>query len=395
MYNERKEKLGIWNYLVYVLIFLLIITIILVIVFKSNKKKVKEKPKEMILYSEEQIEKIEKDYSEEMAANMASFKYNTIDYYKDKLGNEKVDMVLTLQDFYDKHFIEELSVNNNKCDSENSKVEVTKKSGEYKLDFTLICGEDKAIMDTYIGKYEYCKNSDICEKKIEKKAKSKKENTDDKKEEPINPTTNEPINPNTTDVTKDPEPDVTPTPESGKFIFYEYTLTPSEQVGSYSKWSDWSKDVIDGNLMLEVETKEETETKTEGCTETREESYISGYNTETYIAGYVAKKYQVGTHKVQVGTKQVKIRGKIVNQPIYQEQPLYQTKEEPVYKTKQTPIYSTREVTVDNCTSSVKYYRSRKFDYKKGINYIKYSISDNDQTLLNAGYTKTGNTKEF
>ena len=36
-----------------------------------------------------------------------------------------------------------------------------------------------------------------------------------------------------------------------------------------------------------------------------------------------------------------------------------------------------------------------QFTYKKGINYIKYSISDNDSNLLNSGYTKTGNTKEF
>ena len=383
MYNERKDKLGIWNYLVYALIILLIIIIIIIIFAKGNKKKVKEEPKEMILYSEKQIEKIESDYGEEMAANMASFKYNAIDYYKDKLGNEKVDMILTLQDFYDKHFIEELSVEGTKCDSENSKVEVTKKSGEYKLDFTLVCKDNKASIDTYLGKYEYCKNSDICEKKIEKKEVAPT---------PVNPTTVEPTPVNPTTV----EPEPTPIKkESEKYTFYEYTLTPSEKVGSYSEWSAWGKDVIEASLTVEVDTKEETETKTEGCTETKEETYISGYNSETYIAGYVTKKYQVGTHKVQVGTKQVKINGKIVNQPVYEERPLYQTKEEPVYKTKQIPIYATRQVTVDNCTSTTKYYRSRKFTYKKGINYIKYSISDKDETLLNSGYVKTGNTKEF
>lgn len=164
MYNERKEKLGFWNYLVYGFIVLLILIIVFVIMAKSGKKKTVEKPKELVLYSENQLNSIESNYSEAMAANMASFKYNAIDYYKDKLGNEKVEMVLTLQDFYDKHFIEELVIDDTKCDSENSKVEVTKKSGEYKLDFTLVCGEDKALMDTYLGKYDYCKNSNICEK---------------------------------------------------------------------------------------------------------------------------------------------------------------------------------------------------------------------------------------
>lgn len=388
MYNERKEKLGILNYLVYGFIILLILIIIFVILAKGSKKKVVEKPKEMVLYSEEQLNKIDSDYSEEMAANMASFKYNAIDYYKDKLGNEKVEMVLTLQDFYDKHFIEELKVADTKCDSTNSKVEVTKKSGEYKLDFTLVCGEDKATMDTYLGKYDYCKNSDICEKKVEKKDV-----------EPTNPSTVEPTNPSTTNpTTVEPTPDPTPTETpstNNKYTFYEYALTPSNEVGSYSEWSTWGKDVIEKSLLVDVDVKEETETKTEGCTETKEESYISGYNTETYIAGYVTKKYQVGTSKVQTGTKQVKRNGKIVIEPVYEDRPIYQTKEEPVYKTKQTPIYSTRQVTVDNCTSTVKYYRSRKFTYKKGLNYVKYSISDNDTALLNSGYTKTGNTKEF
>ena len=385
MYNERKEKLGILNYLVYGFIILLILIIVFVILAKGGKKKVQEKPKEMVLYSEEQLNKIESDYNEEIAANMASFKYNAIDYYKDKLGNEKVEMVLTLQDFYDKHFIEELKVDDTKCDSTNSKVEVTKKSGEYKLDFTLICGETKATMDTYLGKYDYCKNSDICEKKVEKNEVN-----------PTNPSTVEPTNPSTTNPTI-VEPITTPekTNTNNKYTFYEYALTPSNEVGSYSEWSSWGKDVIEKSLLVDVDVKEETETKTEGCTETKEESYISGYNTETYIAGYVTKKYQVGTSKVQTGTKQVKRNGKIVIEPVYEDRPIYQTKEEPVYKTKQTPIYSTRQVTVDNCTSTVKYYRSRKFTYKKGLNYVKYSISDNDTALLNSGYTKTGNTKEF
>ena len=393
MYKERKEKLGILNYLVYIFILLLILIIVIVIIAKSSKKKVKEKPKEMVLYSEEAILDLESKHSESFAASMASFKFAAIDYYKDKLGSARVDMVLTLKDFYDKHIIEELKINDTKCDSDNSKVEVTKKSGEYLMDITLVCGEDKDTIKTYIGKYTYCKNSDICEKKIEKKSKKNENPTT------VEPSTVEPSTVNPTTVEPEPTPEPTPEPApsntKSKYTFYEYTLTPSNQIGKYSEWSNWGKDVIESSLFVEVDTKEETETKTEGCTETREESYISGYNTETYIAGYVTKKYQIGTHKVQIGTRQVKRGGKVVNEPIYEEQPLYQTKEEPVYKTKQTPIYSTRQVTVDNCTSSTKYYRSRKFTYNQGINYIKYSISDNDSTLLNNGYTKTGNTKEF
>lgn len=379
MYNERKDKMGIANYMVYIFLFLLIITIIIIIVVKSGSKKKKEKPKEMVLYSEEQLEDIENTYSESFASNMASFKYNIIDYYKDKLGNEKVDMILSLQDLYDKHFIEELSLDGEKCNSEESKVEVTKKNAEYRLDFTLVC-KDKVTLNTYLGKYNYCKDT-LCEKKIEKKAKVEKIN-DSKKDDQDSKKNN--VDKSDSNISK-----------NKTYTFYEYTLTPSENVGEYSDWSNWDTAMITKSLMLDVEEKNEVKTKTEGCTETKEETYISGYNKVSYISGYTKKVYKVGIKKIQTGTKQIVKKGKVISIPIYKEEPIYQTKEEPVYATKKIPIYSKRTVKVDNCTENVKYYRSRKFSYKKGINYIKYSMSDNDQYLLNNGYVKTGNVKEF
>ena len=86
----------------------------------------------------------------------------------------------------------------------------------------------------------------------------------------------------------------------------------------------------------------------------------------------------------------------IINRNIFKNpMTIYQTKETPIYGTRNNPIYKTRQVTVDNCTSSIKYYRSRSFKYNKGVNYIKYSTNENDNYLLSRGYTKTGNTKEF
>lgn len=377
MYKERKDKLSIWSYVTYgVIIFIILLVIILIIVKVASRKKPVKKPKEMVLYSLEQLSDIEQKYGKSLASNMATFKYTTIDYYKDKLGNEKVNMTLTLQDFYDKHFIEELVEEDTKCDGEKSKVEVTKKSGEYRFDFTLVC-KNTANLTTYLGKYKYCKGSDICEKKIEKK---KNENPST-----VNPTTVEPP------VIPAPEPN----PEPTSYKFFEYTLTPSDKVGTYSAWSDWTSNEIQPSLNLEVDTKEETLTKTEGCTETREETYIASYNTETYIIGYETKKYKVGTRPEQTGTRQVTKGGKVVNEPITREVPIYQTKETPIYGTKTTPVYATRQVTVDNCTSVKKSYRSRTFKYNKGINYIRYSTNENDTYLLNRGYIKTGNTKEF
>ena len=382
MYKERKDKLSIWSYLTYgVIIFIILLIIIIIIVKAGSKKKPVEKPKEMVLYSLKQLNSIEDEYGKDLASNMATFKYTAIDYYKDKLGNEKVDMILTLQDFYDKHFIEEISEGDTKCDSENSKVEVTKKSGEYRLDFILKC-KNTATLTTYLGKYKYCKSASICEKKVEK---------EEENPSTVNPTTTEP-NPTTVEPSTVPDP-ATPTPSSYKF--YEYTLTPSDKVGTYSSWSDWGTNEIKSSINLEVETKDETVTKTEGCTETREETYIASYNTETYIIGYETKKYKVGTKTVPVKTTQVTKDGKPKDIYTYREEPIYQTKETPIYGTKSTPVYATRQVTVDNCTSVTKYYRSRSFKYKKGINYIRYSINENDNYLLSKGYIKTGNTKEF
>lgn len=396
MYEERKDKLTWKNYLVYILLLIIILSIFLFIIVKcSSSKKVEEKQVELILYSEEQLEDIEKNYSEELASNMASFKYNVIDYYQEKLGNEKVDMILTLQSLYDKHISSQLTYNGTECDSNKSKVVVVKKSGEYKLTFTLVCGADTEIgITTYLGKYSYCEDSSLCEKKVEKKETKKEEENPDTPTIPDTPS--EPTIPETPSEPTTPENPAEPqTPVTNKYTYYEYTLKPNDSIGTYSKWSDWQKEAINSSLYVEVETKEEKETKTEGCTDTKEETYISGYNTETYISGYTTKKYKVGTKKVQTGTKQQVKNGKTVTVPVYTEQPIYQTKEEPVYATRKVPIYSTRQVTVDNCTVTTKYYRSRTFTYNKKINYIMYSTNENDQDLINKGYVKTSEKKEF
>lgn len=401
MYEERKDKLTWKNYLVYVILLIIILSIFLLIIVKcSGKKKVEKKTVELIFYSEQQLEDIEKNYNQELASNMANFKYNVIDYYKDKLGNEKVDMTLTLQNLYDKHISSQLIYNDTECDSTNSKVVVVKKGREYKLTFDLVCGTDNQVsMTTYLGKYSYCKDKSLCEKKVEKEEIKKEEKptspiTPEKPVEP--PIVAPPSEPPTSETPPEPETPVQPeTPVINKYTYYEYTLKPNEGIGTYSNWSDWKKEPIEGSLYVEVETKEETETKTEDCTETKEETYISGYNTERYISGYTTKKYKVGTKKVQTGTKQQVVNGKMVTVPVYTEQPIYQTKEEPVYATKKVPIYSKRQVKVDNCTITTKYYRSRTFTYNKKINYIVYSTNENDEYLINKGYVKTSEKKEF
>ena len=389
MYNERKDKLSWLNFLVYGVILLIIVIVIIIVVVKSNAKKEKVKPVEKVLYSIEQLDKLEKDFGADMAANMANFKYTVIDYYKNKLGSEKVNYELTLQDLYDKHLIQKLAVGSVECNSSQSKINITKKSGEYEIKFVLVCDKE-AQMITYLGKYDHCKDSSVCEKKIEKNKQG-----DEKKEniaENVEPNKNNENKENETNNKKPLEENKEQNIE--KYIYYEYNLKPNDEIGSYSEWSSWDKTKKDESLTVLVEKKTEVETKTSDCKETKEETYISGYKTETYVSGYTTKKYKVGTKKVQTGTKQVVVNGKVITQPIYAEQPIYQTKQEPVYATKKTPVYSKRTVTVDNCKVNVDYYRYRTFTYKKGVNYVIYSTNDNDTNLLNRGYVKTGKTIE-
>ena len=83
MYKERKDKLSIWSYVTYaVIIFIFLLIIILIISKVASKKKPIKKPKEMVLYSLEQLSDIEQNYGKSLASNMATFKYTAIDYYK-------------------------------------------------------------------------------------------------------------------------------------------------------------------------------------------------------------------------------------------------------------------------------------------------------------------------
>ena len=64
--------------------------------------------------------------------------------------------------------------------------------------------------------------------------------------------------------------------------------------------------------------------------------------------------------------------------------PVYTTSTEPVYGYVKQPVYS-----------NVTYYRSRTRKFINGTKTVKWSNSDNDQTLLKAGYSLTGNKEEI
>lgn len=367
MYKERRESISIKFYILIALIILIIIFAIILII--PHKPKKVTKSVEMELYSKQDMNDLKQSSSKTFYNNFKEFKEVSEKYFVKKVDALLNNQTITLEKLYDNHLITTLTDDKgNKCDSENSNIKLKKNSNNsnYKMVLNLVCGEEKAEITTYMGQYDYCDES-YCEKKVEVKENNKKK--PEKESENINESINDPVNievPSTPTLTN-------PT------TMYEYVLTPNDKVGSWSEWSDWQKDKIDASLYKGVDTKSETKSTEYDCSTVRTERYISGYKETKYIAGYTTTTRKVGT---------VNKNGNV--------EAVYDTQTVPVYGTRKTPIYSTRNVgEKKTCKKDEEtlFYRYRTFAYNKGINYVKYSSSDNDQGLINKGYTKTGKTK--
>ncbi len=364
MYKERREKASIKFYILIALVILIIVFAIILVMPKNKKVTKKTVPTE--LYSKSDLVSINKSYSDIFYDNLKNFKDTSEKYFikkVDALGNKEI---ITLDNLINENHMMAtlLDKDGNKCDEVNSNVTFIKNSNNdnYKMTLTLICGSENATLTTYMGNYDYCKNNKYCEKKVEVKKQATKV------EEPVTESVETP-----TEIT------VPDTPVQTDYSLYEYVLSPSESVGTYSDWSEWSTTEEQASLYKQIETKTETQTSEYDCSIHENQRYIAGYKEETYIAGYTTKTTKVGTKNEN---------GNIVA--------VYDTKTTPVYGTRKVPVYGYRRIDNDKtCTKedAVTYYRYRIFTYKKGINYIRYSSSDNDSYLINKGYVKTENTK--
>ncbi|MBR3523378.1 MAG: hypothetical protein IKN87_01675 [Bacilli bacterium] len=236
---------------------------------------------------------------------------------------------------------------------------------------------------------------------------------------------------------------------------YEYAKTSEVSYGEYGPWSDWSTNYIAPSDTIEVQTEVrsstngwksnyvQTGTKTEENvvvgTKT-DNKVVTGYNVE-YIStiGPSTKPINNTDDYIYVLTKAHKIytcddgdpvtmeiygapitsdkvnydylitqngdlsklnppascsNAKVFNEQyeytLYKRVPIYTTVTEDIYGTVTTPIYTEqKETTYGNVT----YYRYRTRSYKAGGESIKWSDSDNDQTLISQGYHFTGNVK--
>lgn len=106
-------------------------------------------------------------YNQIYSKNLTDMKNAAKDYYTtERLPKNTGDTVsMTLSEMLDKKIILPLyDSNGNKCDEEESYVEVTKMDEEYILKTNLKCGSEENYMLVHMGCYDYCEK-EICEDK--------------------------------------------------------------------------------------------------------------------------------------------------------------------------------------------------------------------------------------
>lgn len=437
MYEERRESFSIRDLLLQVL-FIVLFVFILIWLFPTKsyvKKYVDENKVETNVESGYDLDKLAVLYNQIFANNVAAMKDAAIGYYTNERLPEKVGdkEKMTLQQMYDKHLVLTLyDKDGNACDATKSYVEITKYEDEFQMKVNLSCGDEEDYIIVYLGCYDYCEASGVCEKKTTTTTPSKK---------PTEPDTGK-------DDEEDPEP-------SAKLC--EYKKVTDGKWGEYGNWSEWSTEKVTETSARDVQTKVErvvvdykTEKKKVGTMietyiakydteryikEYKTEKYQSGTTVEKYISGYTTEKVAVGTKKVQVGTTTKEVTKKVADGtttvyqssgsgttipsstseyvyvktgsttsqscsscatvtiytwdvfkvvtvyktvtvteevPIYSVETVYETKEVPVYSTREVPVYSTRKVPV-YATKKVPVYATREVDE---YDYVKVAVYD-------------------
>lgn len=307
MYEERRDSFSIRDLCLQIL-FIVLFVLILIMLFPTKgyvKKAIQDNQVEV--QSGYDIEQLAVLYNQIFANNMAAMKDAAIGYYTNERLPQKVGDTdkMTLQEMYDLHLVLKLYDKDNKaCSPTDSYVEITKYDEEYRLKVNLSCGSDEDYIIVYLGCYDYCEATGVCEKQVTTTTPVKKP---DKPSKPSQPEE------------KPSDPDPKPEPDDK---LCEYKKVTDGKWGEYGAWSKWSTEKVTETEARDVETKTEkvvtgyitvkkkVGTKTETYIEKYTTSkYISGYTTEKYISGYTTEKYQSGTttQKVAVGTKKVQV----------------------------------------------------------------------------------------
>lgn len=227
--------------------------------------------------------------------NVIAMKDAAKDYFTlERLPQNKGDVVkLTLRSMLEKKIILPFTDRNgDSCDLDASYVEVTKEDNEYVMKVNLKCGDEENYLLVYMGCYDYCSTL-ICEK-----------NKSDVKTPVIyTPETNKPVEnkpvqntPTPSEPTPTPvtPPSTTPEPKPQPVVkeyLYEYV---KETEGYYkeSDWSEYSETPVSASSTTSVRTK------------TVQKRKLVGYNvTTTYDKNkpiYANKIVVTGTETIRV-----------------------------------------------------------------------------------------------
>lgn len=366
-----------------------------------------------------------------IAMKDAAKSYYTLERLPQNVG-DKVKM--TLGEMLEKKIILPFTdKNGDTCDLKESYVEVTKYDTEYLMKVNLKCGDEENYLLVYMGCYDYCSTT-VCEKnKKDVKTPVIYSKKTDKPAGTTGGTTPQPSNPQPSN----PQP----TPQQKNYL-YEYKKVTK---GFYTEtdWSDWSTNKVTADSNTAVQTKTVTSKKLVGYNVKTAYDYDKPiYGTKTVDTGAVEEKQvcvaydyvptgevsysawnYVGdvyltyspadtdsvkyvwvddsnwvcegncssgtTHKYQKYTR--------TTTPVTKYQcTKYETKKTPVTTTVKTITgYETKVVSktpVYKETTTV-YYRYKTRTYNPGTTDTKWSVY-NDTTLLNSGYSYTGNKKE-
>ena len=181
MYDERRDKVSIKDLLIQIILIVLFV-LLLVWLFPSkgyiNKlfnRDVKTGQTEKIEASADDIDRLAVIYNQIFANNIYAMKEAAIGYYtEERLPQTVGDMdKLTLEDMYNKHLVLKLTdKDGNYCDPNKSYVSITKYENEYQMKVNLSCTDEEDYIIVYLGCYDYCDASGVCEKKVSVKPTS-------------------------------------------------------------------------------------------------------------------------------------------------------------------------------------------------------------------------------
>lgn len=439
MYTETRENFSIRTV---ILQFLFIALLVFILIWLFPMKKDLNKAISSIKSSNSDSQELSILYDRIFNENLLNMKESAKDYFTlarlpKKVGeSEKI----TLQEMLDKKIILPFTDKNGKqCDTKASYVLVTKYDEEFVMKVNLKCGKEENYLLVNMGCYDYCSQT-ICEKKntttkvykAAKKTTPVKKVTTSKTEIKVENVINNTIINNIVV----PSTPVVPDAPEYKYL-YEYKKV-TDGTSSYTGWSNWSTDAVSPSANVEVKQRTDKVRKlvaykkitsddlSKPIYETKQVPIASkaitscaSYNVTSTITGY---DYQyVGTFKYTVAPQETSTytykkvgdyswycdgnctAGTVMVYEKYQKVPQTSTSYSCAkYDTETSVILGNRTVITGYekkvTTEPVyDYYNKTYYSYRTKVTtpgqvLLKWSTY-NDTTLLNDGYSYTGNTK--